>query len=154
MSDEKRFHCTECGGNFVLVGGTLVEHVIAGRVCSGSGTVPKMGVWLKPPAVSDSDREIAASLNSAVSEVFVSWSKALDEDLKDVVRRAIKLVEENPRNEPMRTELSRPAVESMLIQDLDRSQLGHSTLTDAGRAELAKELFDAGWRPTIDRVVR
>lgn len=109
-------------------------------------------------AEAEADRA-AWHAQEALTDAFVSNAMRVhvqhtEQTLKEMIRRAIELVEENPRNEPMRTPVSRPAVERMLAEDLGRSELGRSAFTDAGRAELAKELFDDGWRPTIDRLVR
>lgn len=110
-----------------------------------------------PPKWSETPEDVRRAADALTSFTHAAYRVQVaqrEEDLKTAIRRAIELVEQNPRNEPMRTEISRPAVERMLAEDLGRLQLGRSAFTDAGRAELATELFDLGWRPTIDRLVR
>jgi hypothetical protein len=104
---------------------------------------------LRPRPVPEGAAEIQAAINEAVTGARATFVQQSEEQLKDVVRAALKLVEENPRNEPMQAYVSRPAVERMLAADLERTGLGAGE-----RADLAHELFDAGWRPTIDRLVR
>lgn len=93
--------------------------------------------------------EAAETLNGFVNRAWMTHVARQEEVLKEMMQAAIKLVEENPRNEPMRTEIGRPAVERMLAEDLERTGLGYGE-----RVDLAHELFDLGWRLTIDRLVR
>lgn len=94
--------------------------------------------------------ESANVLASFTSGAYQAQVAQREEDLKTMVRNAIKLVEENPPNEPMRTPVSRPAVERMLAEDIAEALVPETVLAQ----DLAKKLFDAGWRPTIDRLVR
>ena len=90
----------------------------------------------------------------ALTDAFVSNAMRVhvqhtEQTLKEMLRRAIELVEQNPRNEPMRTEIPRSAVERMLAEDL------RAFSSSVPQVEgLAAALFDAGWRPTIDRLAR
>lgn len=112
-----------------------------------AGLPPK---WSETP---EDVRRAADALASFTRDAYQVQVAQREEDLKEILRRAIKLVEENPPNEPMRTPVSRPAVERMLAEDLDEA-LTLNTLTQAKLDEVARTLFDAGWRPTIDRLVR
>lgn len=94
-------------------------------------------------------RRMGDELASFTHDAYRVQVAQREEDLKAMVRRAIQLVEENPPNEPMRTPISRPAVERMLAEDLERTGLGRGE-----REDLAHELFDLGWRPTIERLAR
>lgn len=106
----------------------------------------------QPRPVPEGATEIQAAINEAVTGARVTFVQQTEEQLKNVVRAALKLVKENPRNEPMQAYVPRPAVEWMLAEDL----AAISTLTSSpeGRAQIATALFDLGWRPTIDRLVR
>lgn len=107
------------------------------------GLPPK---WSETP---EDVRRAADALTSFSHAAYRAQVAQREEDLKEMLRRAIELVEQNPRNEPMRTEVSRPAVERMLAEDL------RAFSSSVPQVEgLAAALFDAGWRPTIDRLVR
>lgn len=94
------------------------------------------------------------ALDAFAGNAYRVYVQQTEEQLKEVLRAALKLVEENPRNEPMRAEIGRPAVERMLAEDIRSVQEISVLLSSAEQGRLVTALFDLGWRPTIDRLVR
>lgn len=143
MSDEKKIQGVRPAGYFV----DEVPAFTPGGIVNGPQRVTED--FLTRPHGDEKTSERAQELfNQVTGNAYRAYMQQSEEQLKDVVRKAMKLVEQNPRNEPMRAEISRPAVERMLAEDL--SAFGNVPQV----AGLATVLFDAGWRPTIDRLVR
>jgi len=166
MSDEKMFWCSTCRHEVpedqtkeTKVHGSAGEllfmpqrvHSLCGTPVTEymAGTVP----FARGGIVSNAAAQEAWKIQEQLTDSFVSHAMRVhvqhrEQEWREMIQAALKLVEENPRNEPMRTEISRPAVERMLAEDL--CAVGADLDSDVR----AHELFDLGWRPTIDRLVR
>lgn len=129
-------------------------HTLCGTPLQEKGNQLRVaGLSPKWSETSEDVKRAGEALDAFASNSYRVHVQQTEEQLKEVLRAALKLVEENPPNEPMRSYVPRPAVERMLAEDL-RDVEPHIDLTEAGRAAVARALFDAGWRPTIDRLVR
>lgn len=130
---------------------------VVGTVTSGGNgpTVQQLMDRLRPHGDVKTAEQAESVFDSFTSDVYRVHVRQTEAQLREMVQQAIKLVEENPRNEPMRTEISRPAVERMLVEDLKHVDVhGYALRLDSDLLAVARALFDAGWRPTIDRLVR